>query len=81
MGYSSVVAPMWSLNVDIIPIWLPVFMQIIDAEGYVVDAVYKANMEVNKQFITPSAWACLHLFGNPYLKIADEPVLSVNENE
>lgn len=81
MGYSSVVAPMWSLNVDIIPIWLPVFMQIIDAEGNVVDAVYKANMEVKKQFITPSAWACLHLFGNPYLKIADEPVLSVNENE
>lgn len=81
MGYSSVVAPMWSLNVDIIPIWLPVFMQVIDTEGYVVDAVYKANMEVKKQFVTPSAWACLHLFGNPYMKIADEPILSIPENE
>lgn len=77
MGYSSVVAPMWSLNTDIIKIWLPVFMKIVDDGGYVVDAVFQANMEVKKQFITPSAWACLHLFGNPYMKIADKPILIV----
>ena len=77
MGYSSVVAPMWSLNTEITKIWLPVFMEIVDAGGYVVDAVFQANMEVKKQFITPSAWACLHLFGNPYMKIADKPILFV----
>jgi hypothetical protein len=77
MGYSSVVAPMWSLNTEITKIWLPVFMEIIDAGGYVVDAVFQANMEVKKQLITPSAWACLHLFGNPYMKISDKPVLFV----
>ena len=77
MGYSSVVAPMWSLNTEITKIWLPVFMENVDAGGYVVDAVFQANMEVKKQFITPSAWACLHLFGNPYVKIADKPILFV----
>lgn len=77
MGYSSVVAPMWSLNTEITKIWLPVFMEIVDAGGYVVDAVFQANMEVKKQLITPSAWACLHLFGNPYVKIADKPILFV----
>ena len=77
MGYSSVIAPMWSLNTEITKIWLPVFMDIVDAGGYVVDAVFQANMEVKKQFITPSAWACLHLFGNPYMKIADKPILFV----
>ena len=77
MGYSSVVAPMWSLNTEITKIWLPVFMENVDAGGYVVDAVFQANMEVKKQFITPSAWACLHLFGNPYMKIADKPILIV----
>lgn len=80
MGYSSVIAPMWSLNIDIIPIWLPVFMRVIDKEGYVVDAVYQANMEVKKHFITPTAWACLHLFGNPYMKIAEKPILYVEED-
>jgi len=52
-------------------------MEVVDAGGYVVDAVFQANMEVKKQFITPSAWACLHLFGNPYMKIADKPILFV----
>ncbi len=81
MGYSAVVAPVWSLNVDIIPVWLPEFMAVIVSGEYVVDAVYKANMKVKEQFITPSAWACLHLFGNPYMKIADQPILSIIENE
>lgn len=48
MGYSSVVAPMWSLNTEITKIWLPVFMKIVDAGGYMVDAVFQANMEVKK---------------------------------
>jgi hypothetical protein len=70
---------MWSLNWEILPTWLGAFMQAIDAGGYVVDAVYKANMAVKEQYITPSAWACLHLYGNPYMKIADKPILWVEE--
>lgn len=81
IGYSSVVAPMWSLNTEITKIWLPVFLKIIDSGGYVVDAVFLANMEVKRHFITPSAWACLHLFGNPYMQIADKPILFVEEKD
>lgn len=80
MGYSSVIAPMWSLNIEILPIWLDTFMSVLNAGKYVVDAVYQANMKVKKQFISPAAWACLHLFGNPYTQIADEPILSVTED-
>lgn len=79
MGYSSVVAPMWSLNWEILPTWLDIFMRVIDEGGYVVDAVFKANMVVKGQYITPSAWACLHLYGNPYMKIAEKPILWVEE--
>ena len=80
MGYSSVVAPMWSLNIEILPIWLDTFMNVLNAGKYVVDAVYQANMKVKEQFVSPAAWACLHLFGNPYTQIADEPILSVTED-
>jgi len=71
MGYKSVIAPMWSLAHSIIPKWLPVFMERLSAGDYVVDAVYKANMNVKKELISPEAWACLHLYGDPYLKVGD----------
>ena len=40
---------------------------------YIIDAVFKANMALKNEFVAPSAWACLHLFGNPYTCIADNP--------
>lgn len=72
MGYNSVVAPMWSLSTEIIPMWLSTFLECMEAGNYVVDAVFKANMQIKSEFIAPSAWACLHLFGNPYLQIGDK---------
>lgn len=69
MGYSSIIAPMWSLPTDILQTWLSVFMRQMTAGQYVVDAVYQANMAVKAECHAPSAWACLHLFGNPYLKV------------
>lgn len=79
MGYSSVVAPMWSLSTAIIPVWLETFMNFMEAGAYVIDAVYKANMSVKERFVSPSAWACLHLFGNPYLQVSGQPRLRLNE--
>lgn len=69
MGYGAVIAPMWALSTEILPIWLEIFMELFTRGEYVIDAVYKANMEVKKTFDTPSAWACLHLFGNPYMRV------------
>lgn len=68
-GYSSIIAPMWSLPIDIVPIWLSSFFSEINAGKFVIDAHFKANMAVKEIYPVPSAWACLHLFGNPYIKI------------
>ena len=80
MGYSSVIAPMWSLNTEILPTWLEVFMESVHQGEFVIDAVFKANMAVKEKYISPVVYACLHLFGNPFLQIGDRPVLGVIEN-
>ena len=81
MGYSSVIAPMWSLPTTIISTWLTTFLEHMETGDYVVDAVYKANMQVRDVFIAPSAWACLHVFGNPYLQISDEARLTLMDEQ
>ena len=80
-GYSSVIAPMWSLSTEILQTWLDVFMKEIMNKQFVIDALYKANMAVKEQFTSPEVYACLHLFGNPFLQIADKPVLEICEKE
>lgn len=82
-GYSSIVAPMWSLPTVIITPWLTVFLESLENGEYIIDAVYKANMKIKKDFVASSAWACLHLFGNPYTRVADVPRVQIklNENE
>ncbi len=78
-GYSSVIAPMWSLNTEILHTWLSVFMSRIEKGDFVIDALFKANMAVKKEFISPAVYACLHLFGNPFLQIRDEPILKIGK--
>ena len=69
LGFSSVIAPFWGLSILIPPIWLPVFMNSIKEGHTVIEAVYKANLEINKHYPTLSAWSCLHLYGDPHLSI------------
>lgn len=69
MGYKSIIAPMWSLPIDILPLWVSTFMDRFSGGEYIIDSVFHANMAVMEKFIAPSAWACLHLFGNPYLQV------------
>lgn len=80
MGYSAVVAPMWSLATDILPCWLSKFMASINTHEYVIDAVYKANMAVKSEYTSVSAWGCMHLFGNPYVQINEKPRLQLKED-
>ena len=44
-----------------------------------IDAVFKANMAVKEKYVSPVVYACLHLFGNPFLQIGDRPVLGMIE--
>lgn len=77
-GYSSVVAPMWSLPTEIITPWLSTFLVSLEEGDYIIDSVFKANMQIKELFVAPSAWACLHLFGNPYIRVADKPRVEIS---
>ena len=70
LGYESIVAPFWALSIDVPPIWLPVFMHEFQSGTLISDCVWKANMAVRDNYLnsTPATWACLHLYGNPFLK-------------
>lgn len=68
-GYDVVIAPFWSLAIDIPEIWLPVFMQELEQGADVGSALLAANQAVNAIFPTPMASLCMHLYGNPYFKV------------
>jgi len=75
-GYEAVVAPAWALDITVARIWLPIFLSSIDNGDTIDQAVFKSNREVFNQIPNPAAWACLHLYGNPNLRIANTNVLS-----
>jgi hypothetical protein len=68
-GYEAVIAPFWALHINIPPLWLPVFLTLIDEGKEVSEAVYEANKVVHDSFPTPAAWTCMHLYGNPFFQI------------
>lgn len=67
--YEAVIAPFWALHIDIPPIWLRAFFESIDSGQQVSNAVLSSNKAVFDRYPTPSAWACMHLYGNPFFKI------------
>jgi len=69
LGYSSIIAPYWSLNINIPPIWLPEFLEQLKNGSTVSVALFNANKKVYEVYKDPGAWACIHLFGNPYISL------------
>ncbi|MFH6991853.1 hypothetical protein [Flavobacterium sp. FlaQc-48] len=68
-GYEAVIAPFWALDVTIPRYWLPEFLSSLKAGHTISQATFNANKKVYLKYPTPAAWACLHLYGNPNLKI------------
>ncbi|GHU98854.1 hypothetical protein FACS1894159_01960 [Bacteroidia bacterium] len=68
-GYCSVIAPFWSMHVDIAPIWLPAFLDVISKGETIISAVHSANIAVYDKFPTVAAWGCMHLYGDPHISI------------
>lgn len=66
-GYQGVVAPAWSLNVVIPGPWLSAFTTSIDNGDNIVRAVQYANNHIRSIYPVESAWAAMHLFGNPLI--------------
>ena len=67
LGYKAVIAPFWSLHVNIPKIWLESFIKALNKGLNISNSLFKANKSVSKKYPTPAAWACMHLYGNPYL--------------
>lgn len=72
IGYHAVVAPAWSLNPDITPVWLAEFIKCL-ADGKSLNrSVHSANVAVATVgfnefhgYFYPAGWAAMHLYGNP----------------
>lgn len=69
IGYTSIIAPSWALNIDIPPIWLPKLIERINNGDELITALFEANMTVYNHFPTISAWACMHLYGDPHISL------------
>ena len=67
VGYKAVIAPFWSLHVHIPRIWLPAFIHSLNKGESIDHAMFTANSSVYAKYPTPSAWASMHLYGNPHL--------------
>ncbi len=71
-GYSAVVAPFWSLHINIPQLWLPVFLCSLEQGKEIMWAVQDANLKVLKHYPTIAAWLCMHLYGDPHLQILSQ---------
>lgn len=69
LGYKAVIAPFWSLHVNIPQIWLNAFICSLNKGLSINYSVFMANKAIFKEYQTPAAWACMHLYGNPHLSI------------
>jgi hypothetical protein len=74
LGYQTVVAPLWPFDVTMAPLWLKTFLNSIDNEFSVSEAVWLANdglsrydAQTSSIYLSPSGCLAMHLFGNPYL--------------
>ena len=72
LGYKAVIAPAWSLNPIITPVWLEEFLNCLKKGLKVSECVLKANVKVMESgfnehhgFYAPTGWAAMHLYGNP----------------
>ena len=69
-GYEAVISPSWSLNVSIPGIWTKEFIKSLKSKISISESVYKANLLIQNQYVSPSASTAMHLFGNGDIKCA-----------
>lgn len=61
----AIIAPKWPLSIEIIPIWLPVFIDSLNSGYSSLESFHLASKSVYNKFKNAGTWACLHYFGNP----------------
>ncbi len=63
-GAEVVIAPKWPLNIDILPIWLEVFLNELSLGNSSLKSFHLASKAVYNKFKNIGSWGCLHYFGN-----------------
>lgn len=69
IGAQAVIAPKWPLNTEIIGLWLPFFLDNLKIGKSSFEAFSEAQDYVLSKHPNAGAWACLHYFGNPNIRI------------
>jgi hypothetical protein len=72
IGAQAVIAPKWPLNTEIIGLWLPFFLDNLKIGKSSFEAFSEAQDYVLSKHPNAGAWACLHYFGNPNIRIGKE---------
>jgi hypothetical protein len=65
----AVISSPWSLNANIPEIWLPTFLECIQANLSIGEANFIASQSVKNVFDNPCAWASLQLYGDPAFRV------------
>jgi len=68
-GYETVIASAWSLNINIPGPWANAFLLALAAGLPISRAVQNANAKIKEAYPVESAWAAMHVFGNPHLTV------------
>lgn len=72
IGAQAVIAPKWPLNTEIIGLWLPFFLDTLKNGKTSFEAFSETQEYVFEKHPNAGAWACLHYFGNPNIRIGKE---------
>ncbi len=67
--FETVIAPFWALNSDIISLWLDTFLMHLNEGTDVLNAHKHGCIQLKENYPSPYLYSCLHLYGNPYLKM------------
>lgn len=67
-GFETVIAPFWPLHVDVPEHWLPEFITSMESGMPISQSAHLANLKVKEKMNSPSAWCCLHTYGNPSVR-------------
>lgn len=71
-GYQAVIAPFWSLDISVPPVWLPAFLGRLIEGATVAEAHFGACAQVFENNAHPGAWSCLHLYGDPQVRLSGQ---------
>lgn len=71
-GAYAVIAPEWPLHSSIPGVWLPKFIDALKDGKNSFEAFSEAQDYVLEIYPNAGAWACLHYFGNPDIRIDKE---------